>query len=98
MHKSRKVRLNKARSEMRDGDGAPNSRYYGKTAVIGVLDRDARKVRARVVPNVKRKTLQEHLLNQIAPGSKVYTDQALASDKAIMAPEFVHEMVNHIDE
>ena len=54
MHKSRKVRLNKARSEMRDGEGAPNSRYYGKTAIVGVLDRDARKVRARVVPNVKR--------------------------------------------
>ena len=28
--------------------------------------------------DVKRKTLQDHILNQIAPGSKVYTDQAVA--------------------
>jgi hypothetical protein len=28
--------------------------HFGKTAVMGILDRDARQVRAKVVPNVKR--------------------------------------------
>ena len=31
---------------------------YGKTIVMGMLDRDLRQVRAKVIPNVKRETLQ----------------------------------------
>ncbi len=34
----------------------------GKTIVQGMLDRDVRKVRARVIPNVKRETLQKEVL------------------------------------
>ena len=34
--------------------------------VMGMLDREARKVRAKVIPNVKRETLQNEILNQIA--------------------------------
>jgi transposase-like protein len=65
--------------------------------VMGMLDRDARKVRAKVVPNVKRETLQNEILNQIAGGSKVYTDGYPAYDR-LAAKQFVHETVNHIDE
>ena len=36
-----------------------------KIVVMGMLDRDARKVRAKVVPNVRRETLQNEILNSI---------------------------------
>ncbi len=33
--------------------------HYGKTAVFGMLDRDMRQVRAKVVPNVRARNLAE---------------------------------------
>jgi transposase-like protein len=53
----------------------------GKTIVHGILDRDLRKVRAKVVPDVKRDTLQAEVLSQVKYGTKVYTDDAVAYDK-----------------
>ncbi len=41
-----------------------------KVLVMGMLDRELRQVRAKVVPNVKRETLQNEILNQIEKGSK----------------------------
>lgn len=45
MHKSRKLRINQARSEMRNSEVVAPSRYMGKTPVQGFLDRETRKVR-----------------------------------------------------
>jgi hypothetical protein len=64
----------------------------GKTIVMGLLDRDMRKVRAEVVPNVQRDTLQAEVLKQVKYGTKVYTDDAVAYDK--LHSRFVHEVVN----
>ena len=50
MHKSRKSKVH-----ARDSG---NRHYVGKTAVFGVLDRDLRQVRSKVIPDVKRETLQ----------------------------------------
>jgi transposase-like protein len=85
MHNSRRLKMKKA-----EHAGA-------KAIVMGMLDRDARKVRAKVVPNVKRETLQNEILNQIAGGSKVYTDGYPAYDR-LAAKQFIHETVNHVDE
>ena len=68
MHKSRKAKV------QAQNDGA---QYVGKTAVFGVLDRGLRQVRAKVVPNVKRETLQNAVLNEVQRGSEVYTDAAV---------------------
>jgi transposase-like protein len=65
--------------------------------VMGMLDRDARQVRAKVIPNVKRETLQNEILNQIEKKSTVYTDGWVGYDK-LKAKEFIHETVNHLDE
>src|SRR5438105_11197940 len=51
MHKSRKLKFQRERNEFADKNTPRNSRYYGKTAVMGMLDREQRKVRANVVPN-----------------------------------------------
>jgi len=80
MHKDKKVIYNKR-------GGA-----HGKAVVHGMLDRDLRQVRATVVPNAKRETLQNELLRNVKYGSKVYTDDAVAYDK--LHWRFVHEMVN----
>ena len=68
----------------------------GKTAVQGILDRSLREVRATVVPNTKRETLQNLVLNNIRRGSTVYSDEVVAYDK--LRDNFVHEVVNHSEE
>ncbi len=87
----RKMHADKRRERMT----AMNGR--NKVVVMGMLDRDARKVRAKVVPNVKRETLQAEILNQIELGSTVYTDRATSYDH-LAVQEYVHETVNHVEE
>jgi transposase-like protein len=69
-----------------------------KVPVMGILDRETRQVRAQVIPNVKRETLQNAILNQIEGGATIYTDQFSAYDRLPAAKEFVHETVNHVQE
>src|ERR1700678_3909215 len=53
MHRERKAKLEQVRGEQRRGDIK-----LGKTAVVGMFDRETREVRCHVVPNVRRDTLQ----------------------------------------
>jgi transposase-like protein len=84
MHASRRLKLVKA---MNGNDG--------KTIVMGILDRELRQVRAKVIPNVKRDVLQAEILRQVEKGSTVYTDGWTGYDK-LAAQEYVHETVNHV--
>jgi transposase-like protein len=81
MHRDKKVRY-----EARGG-------AFGKTIVQGMLDRDAREVRAKVVPDVRRETLQNEILKNVKYGTKIYTDSAVAYEQG-MQWRFVHEMVD----
>lgn len=65
----------------------------GKTIVHGILDRNLRKVRATIVPNVQRETLQNEILKNVKFGSTIYTDSAVAYDNG-MQRRFVHDVVN----
>jgi transposase-like protein len=65
----------------------------GKTVVQGILDRTARQVRATVVPDVKRETLQNEILKQVKFGTKVYTDDAVAYENGLQR-RYVHEFFN----
>ena len=67
----------------------------GKAVVMGMLDRDARQIRATVVPDVKRETLQREVLNNVKYGSPVYTDNAVPYER--MNWHYVHEVVNHAE-
>jgi hypothetical protein len=62
-----------------------------------MLDREARKVRAKVIPQVDRAVLQDAILESVSKGSTVYTDK-LGAYANLNTLEFVHEIVNHIDE
>jgi hypothetical protein len=64
--------------------------------VSGILDRDLRKIRARVIPDVKRETLQCEILNQVEFGAKLYSDDAVAYNE--LASIYAHEVVNHAQE
>lgn len=61
---------------------------------MGIYDRETRRVRAKVVPNVRRETLQAEILENIEHGSAVYTDEAVAYNN--LRDKFVHETVNHL--
>lgn len=91
MHQSRRERM---RKEVRPARVRLYNNVYGhKVAVLGMLDRDSRQVRAKVVPNVRRDTLQKEILDTIEFGSKVYTDQAVTYTS--LKDKYVHETVNH---
>jgi transposase-like protein len=82
MHKHKKYRYY-------GGRGA-----FGKAVVMGFLDRDLRQMRAKVIPNVKRETLQNEVLREVKGGAKVYTDEATGYDN--LHQQFVHEVVNKV--
>jgi transposase-like protein len=88
MHKDRKAKV-----QARDGN---KGGFIAKTAVHGMLDRELRQVRAKVLPNIKRSTLQEAILKNVTPMAKVYTDEATGYDG--LSKNFVHGVVNHSQE
>jgi transposase-like protein len=65
--------------------------------VMGMRTRNTREVRAMVVPNIKRETLQNKILEHVGFGSHIYTDQ-LTSYDTLNTKNFIHETVNHMQE
>ena len=84
MHKDRKLAY-----QIRGGG------QKGKAVVMGMLDRDLREVRAKIVPNVKRETLQAEVMREVKHGSRVYTDEWVGYDN--LHARFVHDVVNHME-
>jgi transposase-like protein len=68
-----------------------------KAIVAGMLDRDLREVRAKVIPNTNRETLQTMILDGVHKDSTVYTDAAQSYYK-LAEKQFVHDTVNHMEE
>ena len=83
MHKERRVRYNRSGG------------HHGKAVVMGILDREQRQIRAKVVPNVQRETLQTEVLNNVHYGTKVYSDNTAAYDH--LHENYIHEFVNHAE-
>jgi len=93
MHKGRAKKMQETRAEVDPDEYF--QRYANKTVVMGMFDRESRKVRAKVIPNVKRETLQAEILKNVKYGSKVYTDSAIAYNRT--GWHFIHEAVNHAE-
>ena len=89
MHKSKKARMTVIKGQQLKGD------HMNKTIVMGLLDRELRQVRAKVVPNVRRDTLQAEVLREVKHGSKVYTDEWIGYNA--LHRQFVHDVVNHVE-
>jgi transposase-like protein len=88
MHNDRKRKLQRWNEE--------KGGYATKTAVHGMLDRELRQVRAKMIPNVKRDTLQNAILENVTPFAKVYTDEFTSYEG--LAKNYVHKIVNHSQE
>ena len=70
------------------GRGAP-----GKTVVFGMVERDGDMI-TRVVQNVQRETLETHILEHVAHGSRISSDE-LASYAKLARHGYKHGAVNH---
>jgi len=68
-------------------------RLDSKTTVLGMVQRRGQ-IRAEVVPNNKRTTLVPVIIESVAPGAKVYTDQ-LRSYQRLPKVGFEHAHVDH---
>jgi transposase-like protein len=63
-----------------------------KTAVMGILERGG-KVRTTVVPNRRRKALQDEVRKHVTAGSALYSDALLSYNG--LASEYAHKVVDH---
>jgi|SRR5215469_13153894 len=90
MHAKKRAQFKAARDAM-----IGNAKNVNKAAVWGILDREQREIRAMVVPNVNRKTLQAAVLNNVEHGSKIYTDEAAVYKS--LPTEYTHQFVNHLE-
>ena len=89
---------NMHRSKVREKyKGQAKGGWSQKAIVMGMRDRETRQVRAKVIPDVNRETLQNEILANIEKKSKVYTDQAQGYYN-LARRDFVHETVNHLEE
>jgi transposase-like protein len=65
-----------------------------KTAVMGILERDG-EVRTVVIPNRRKKVLQEEVKKHVAAGTALYTDALLSYDG--LANEYAHKVIDHAE-
>ncbi len=84
MHAKRRLKLNQGRSSR-------------KVVVMGMLDRDSRQIRAKLIPDVSREVLQGEILRQVEKGSTVYTDKFSSYDH-LAKHDYIHETVTHVEE
>jgi len=91
MHRNRAMKVSATVATIRDA--GYEARMDNKTPVVGMFDRESRQVRAKVIPNVKRETLQKAILKNIKYGSEIHTDQAVGYDR--LGLRYIHETVNH---
>ncbi len=71
-----------------------NSDNWGKTVVLGLLERETGEVRAKVSPNRKKREVQSHIRENVAQGAALYTDDFNAYVQ--LTDDFAHQMVNHL--
>lgn len=106
MHKARKERvLQKGRGSAGKtvvmGLLERHTSEKGQEKIINTLDYDPKKdkkasrVKLSVIPNTKRKTVQQEVRENVKAGSEILTD-ALASYTGL-APEYEHQFVDHAE-
>ena len=83
MHKDKKIIYNKR-------GGA-----FGKAIVMGLLDRGRGEVRAKVVADVSRHTLQPQVEKEVKFGATVYTDELTGYQN--LRSKYAHDVINHTE-
>jgi transposase-like protein len=86
--------------------GKPKNKHVGKrdtqadkkAIVMGMLNRETRQIRAKVIPNAKRETLQKEILENVGFNAHVYTDGWTGYEGLDKVKNFTHKTVTHINE
>jgi hypothetical protein len=80
--------------------GKPAAGAVGKTAVLGILERTGPKghsvVNAKVVPNVRLRTLSPEVRRNVTEGSRLFTDASYSYRG--LSDTYAHEVVDHAEE
>jgi transposase-like protein len=87
MHKSKKIRLN------RENEGRGLTGGVGKAIVMGILERGG-KVRAGVIPDRSKASIQPIIRGNVEKGTKIMSDEW--AEKYRMDDECEHQIVNHL--
>jgi len=87
----------KARNMHKGKRKAKGTGGAGKSIVQGLLERHSgpSRVKAKVVKNAKRGTVQAEIRDHVVPGSEVFTD-SLASYEGL-DPDYAHDAINHAE-
>jgi len=89
----------KARNIHKDKRGNIGAGTVGKTAVMGLLERNtpetSSRVRCKVVESIRRHDLDAPIREHVEKGSEVYTDALKSYDK--LADEYVHNVIDHAE-
>jgi hypothetical protein len=88
MHKSKKLRLNQAMG----GSGLQGG--AGKSVVMAMLERGG-KIRARVIPDRTKKTMQPVIRGSVDAGATIHSDEH--GHQWRMDDEYLHQIVNHLE-
>ena len=88
MHFDRRTRMKMAGKLDRGG--------YGKAIVLGLLDRQTKQARVKVVQTSKKGELRNAISERVEQGSTLYTD-ALKSYRGLPVDGFAHEFIDHAE-
>ncbi len=94
MHKARKLRYLQKRNLVPDHKSDVPAHYWGKTVVMGMLERGG-KVKAQVIPERRRPIVQQIVRESVVPGSEIMTDEF--PGYAGLSDKYVHQIINHLD-
>ena|SRR5579864_1210795 len=87
MHTDKKAKIIKGRS------------FAGKTAVLGLLQRntpdETSRVECKVVGGIRRHDVEVPIRERVEKGSTVYTDSLKSYDK--LADEYIHHVIDHAE-
>ena len=76
-----------------------SSKTVGKTAVLGLLERNtaekSSRVRLKVIPNVRRSTIDPEVRQHVEKGAEVFTDNLASYQK--LEDEYVHQVIDHAE-
>jgi transposase-like protein len=76
--------------------GRKHGGVIGKTIVSGLLDRNTKKARVKVMANVRQYNIRTNITENVEQGSTVYSD-ALKSYRNLGTDGFVHEFIDHTE-
>ena len=76
--------------------GELNRGPVGKAIVLGLLDRETRKARVKVLKTVRKIELRAEVADNVEQGATVYTD-ALKSYRGLKLDGFIHDFIDHAE-